>query len=45
MCVPVSGKRVVEWLKTALVQLVVEWQVWHVVLKPAAACGGVVVAL
>jgi hypothetical protein len=43
-CAPVSGKRVVEWLNTALVQLAVEWHDSQVVANPAAAWGGFVVA-
>ncbi|MBK6305781.1 MAG: hypothetical protein IPF47_08790 [Gemmatimonadetes bacterium] len=45
ICLPVSGKRVVLWLNTPPVHLMVEWHVSQVLGKPEAACGGVVVAL
>ena len=43
VCAPVSGKDVLLWLNVAPVQLVVVWQVSHVVGKPADACAGFVV--
>ena len=45
VCAPVSGNGVLEWSKVAPAQLVVVWQVSHVVGNPAAACAGLLVPL
>ena len=43
-CAPVSGNGAFAWLNAAPSHVVVVWQVWHVVGKPADVCAGVVVA-
>jgi len=43
VCAPVSGNWVVLWLNVPPVQVVVVWQLVHVVANPAAACGGLLV--